>query len=120
MIAQPARSKTREPASPLSKLVVGFGLCLVAVLLVHLVDRWGARGVSYYLRDIHALLQQSGGKWICAGLIALLGLAFCWTAVKQMLIVPPKQRFAEGAIVLKSIQWAQRAQETPSPPSSSE
>jgi hypothetical protein len=121
MLAPTIHSKPSEPASAVSKFVVGIALCVVAALLVHLVERWGARGVSYYLRDVHMVLQQWGGKWICAGLISLLGLAFCWNAVRQLLTTAPRQRFAEGTMVLESMQWMrQPPQENAAPPSRSE
>ena len=105
MLASTVRSSPAQPASPLSKLVVGITICASAALFIYLVDRWGARGVSHYLRDVHLVLEAWGGKWVVAALMALLGAAFCWTAWCQLFSKPPKQRFAEGVIVLKSLEW---------------
>ena len=109
MLAEFTHTKpATPPASALSKFLVGIALCFIAALLVYLVERWGAQGVSYYLRDLHMVLQDWGGKWVCAGLIALLGLGFCWSALGQALTVAPKQQFAKGAVVLESMQWVRQ------------
>ncbi len=104
------RTCYQDKAGAIWQFTVGLALCGAAAYLVYVINYWSHRGVHVLLRDLFVLLNQSGGKWVCAGLIALLGVAFCCAALRRLLTAPDRQRFAEGAMVLESAQWINRAE----------
>lgn len=102
-------ANSHDKAGAIWQLFVGLALCAGAVSLVYFVSRLAAHVDNVYLRELFVVLHQYGGKWICAGLLALLGLAFCRAAVARIRTAPPeKQRFAEGTMMLQSVQWVNR------------
>ena len=89
---------------------VGLALCAAAAGLIYLAGRMEAHANTAYLRELLAILNQYGGKWIAAGLVALLGLAFCGIALRRMRpATPDAPGFAQGTMHLESALWMKQA-----------
>ena len=105
-----SRTSTKDAAGANWQFCVGLALCAAAGGLVYYAGRLEAQAQLAYLRELFAILNQYGGKWIVAGLIALLGIAFCSAALRRMRSpAPDVPEFAPGRMHLESASWMNKA-----------
>ena len=101
-----SRTSRKDAAGANWQFCVGLALCASAGCLVYFAGRLEAHAASAHLRELFAILNQYGGKWIAAGLVALLGVAFCSAALRRMrTTAPDAPEFARGAMHLESANW---------------
>lgn len=99
------RLSDQDHASPSFDLVVAAALWIGAVCLVCAVNYGAEHGVRSELRGAFVVLHYLYGKWILAGLAALIGAGMCLSALRRMKASPSRPQFLEGAIVMESLRW---------------
>lgn len=107
----PRRSLDQDKFGAIWQFAVGLALCGGSLYLVHLINRWTIRADNAFLRELFVLLNQYHGKWVLAALVAALGAAFCYAAMRRMQIAQEMRPFTEGAMLLESTRWMSSASE---------
>jgi hypothetical protein len=110
MTSRPHTS-SKDKAGAVWQFSVGLTLCAGAICLVYFVSQSASHAENVYLRELFVVLQQYGGKWVGAGLVALLGLAFCRAALRRLwTTAPDAPKFVAGTMRLESIDWIKQVQ----------
>ncbi|HZL86738.1 MAG TPA: hypothetical protein VFB96_00060 [Pirellulaceae bacterium] len=100
---------SRTKAGAAWQFFVGLVLCAAAVFLVYYVGHAAPHANSVYLRELFVVLHDYGGKWVCAGLLSLLGLGFCHAAVRRLWSPSPDEpTFVQGMMRLESAAWTKQ------------